>query len=438
MNRPEPGPPPTVLPGHINFWRRLPATALVGGVDVVLFSEVISGDRAASGATAAVVAYGMVAIALLTYSNRWPVPVFVALCGHSAVGPLVLNYRPVLPVCAGLLVVVAVRGGCTAVAAWALAEATSLSWMVDNVTGDAVSASEVVLAALGYQVVLTVAGGIGLWQRVSTRRLRALELEHAQNAVRAVAVERRRMARELHDIVAHALTVMTLQAAGARRVMPSDVELAYVALDAVERCGAQAMAELRGLLGVLRSGAGVAIGAEPAPAGVHRGVADLEALVEQVRAAGVEVEVTERGCRGQLDPSVDLALYRVVQEALTNVSKHVGFGARSSVDLAWSPTSLQVRVCDDGRGKRATAAAQRSGHGLAGLLERVTTVGGSLSAEPLSGGGFVVTATLPSRSSPASPASPASPMSPASQASQAPPAASPVRPSPVAVSVEPP
>ncbi len=198
---------------------------------------------------------------------------------------------------------------------------------------------------------------------------------------------------ELHDIIAHCVSVMLLQAAGARRVLASDPERAARALANIEDTGTQATAELRRLLSVLRTGDAVEDGVELGP---QRGLSDLQPLLERVRAAGVPVRLLLHGEPGRLDPSVELTAYRIVQEALTNVIKHAGEGADATVELQWADDVLHLAVTDDGCGQVDPVPAQRStGQGLLGLRERAVAVGGQLCAGPLLGGGFRVTATLP-------------------------------------------
>ncbi len=212
-----------------------------------------------------------------------------------------------------------------------------------------------------------------------------------------------KLEQELHDIIAHCVSVTMLQAAAARRVLPSDPERAAHALASIESTGAQATAELRRLLGTLRAGdtmntAAVeddveehGVGLAPWP-----GPGDLEPLLEGVRAAGVPVCLLVDGEPGRLDPSVELTAYRIVQESLTNVIKHVGRGAQATIELQWSDGVLHLAVTDDGPGQVDPVAVQVcTGQGLPGLRERALAVGGQLCAGPLSGGGFRVAATLP-------------------------------------------
>ena len=211
------------------------------------------------------------------------------------------------------------------------------------------------------------------------------EAQRRAEAAAAVLEERTRIAGELHDVVAHALSAMTVQAGGARRLAVKDPDRARAAFATVEGTGREALTELRRLLGVLRDPG------EPGPRDPQPGVAQLEPLVEVVRRAGLPVDVRVEGAGRPLPPGVDLSAYRIVQEALTNTVKHAG-PARASVLLRYGERHLDVEVVDDGRGPRNGAPA---GHGLAGMRERTALLGGELDVGRGPGGGFAVRARLP-------------------------------------------
>jgi signal transduction histidine kinase len=209
---------------------------------------------------------------------------------------------------------------------------------------------------------------------------RAAELERESEL--AVSEERARMARELHDIVSHNLSVVVLQAAGARASGASGTTL-----EKIERSGREALVEMRRLLGVLREDGG---GTELAP---QPGLGRLDELIESVRSAGLRVELAvDDGC-GALPPAVELCAYRIVQEALTNALKHAG-DATARVAIRREGDSVAVEVVDDGRGNGA-ASHTGGGHGLVGMRERVALFGGELHAGSRPEGGFVVRACLP-------------------------------------------
>ncbi|MFI7636411.1 sensor histidine kinase [Nonomuraea sp. NPDC049400] len=217
-------------------------------------------------------------------------------------------------------------------------------------------------------------------------RAERLERAHAADTRAARAEERSRIARELHDVVAHHVSVMTVQAAAARRVLASDPDLAREALSAIEHTGRMAMTEMRNIVGVLRTDARAELGPQP-------GVRDLPALIEQMREAGLPTRLLVEGEPRALPAGVDLAAYRLVQEGLTNSLRHAGPGAKAVVTVHHDLDELDVRVEDDGRG--AAGLSSRPGHGLVGIRERVALYGGILSIGPLPGGGFEVRARFP-------------------------------------------
>ncbi|HET9170471.1 MAG TPA: sensor histidine kinase [Actinospica sp.] len=214
-----------------------------------------------------------------------------------------------------------------------------------------------------------------------------LERERDQQAQIAAATERARIARELHDVVAHNVSVMVVQAEGAAYAMDSAPENTRKALGAIAETGRSALVEMRRLLGVLRTQDGEA---ERAP---QPGIDQLEDLLEQVRSTGVTVEFKVEGVPVELPQGVALAAYRIVQESLTNARKHGGPSVSACVGMHYNEQELRLRVQDDGRG--ASAPTDGQGNGLAGMRERVAMFGGELSAGPMIEGGFQVEAVLP-------------------------------------------
>ena len=214
----------------------------------------------------------------------------------------------------------------------------------------------------------------------------ALRRKH-EEAELAVADERARIARELHDIVGHSVSVMTVQAAAVRRLLRSDQEREREALEAVEHAGREALAEMRRMVGVLRSPD------EAASLAPQPGLRDLEALVEHARKAGLPVDLHVDGDPVELPPGVDLAAYRVVQEGLTNALKHA-HATRAEVRLRYDNGQVEVSVTNDGR---RDGGASRGGHGLAGMRERIAVYGGRLEAGPQPAGRFRLRATLPAK-----------------------------------------
>ncbi|MFC7406231.1 sensor histidine kinase [Georgenia alba] len=226
-------------------------------------------------------------------------------------------------------------------------------------------------------------------------RARRLEVERDQQIQIATAAERTRIAREMHDVVAHSLSVVIAQADGGRYAARTDPAAAERALETISTMGRDALADMRRILGVLRTELAAGPGGEPAP-GERRPLpdsGDLEPLLEQVRGAGTSVSLVRAGTARTLPPGVGLGVYRIVQEALTNVLKHGGPGARVTVLQQWLPASLVVQVDDDGRG--AASSSDGHGHGLLGMRERATLLGGTLWAGPRPGGGFRVRAEIP-------------------------------------------
>jgi signal transduction histidine kinase len=251
----------------------------------------------------------------------------------------------------------------------------------------------VTVAEIGFGLVFTfVVWYVGRRLRIRGERAALLEREQAAEARRAVAEERTRIARELHDVVAHRVSLMTVQAGAAKTIAADDPEGASQAMQAVENAGRQALDELRHLLGVLRPEAdGEALGPQP-------GLAEVPRLVDQFRAAGLDVALTMDGGRTDLPARVDLSAYRIVQEALTNALKHAGPGARTQVRLQTGSGGVDIEVLDDGRGGTILTG---SGHGIVGMRERVLLLGGRLDASPRPGGGFHVVAHLPLAEEPA-------------------------------------
>lgn len=364
-------------------------------LDLALFSTAGS-DLAHAGASPGLLAlagYAALGPVALLWRRTAPVPVFGLLWLHALVGAaLVAGYQPVLGTLTALFAV-----GAYAPTRWSWLIAPALSpylviaaneaWLAGQADAGRRNAVFVGLA-LAYGLVVAGVWAAGRWAGTNRRRLASAERRRAAEAARAVAGERARISRELHDIVAHSVTVMLLQAGGARRVVSTDPARAADALGNIEQAGRQAVEELRRMLAVLAPGT-----AEPADA-VHPGVADVPELVRRLRGTGLDVELVVTGEPRPVPPSVGLAAYRTVQEALTNVSRHAGTAARAVVRLDWRD-GLRVEVCDGGPAGPAPAAGLSTGHGLLGLRERVTVAGGRLDAGPLPDGGFEVVARLP-------------------------------------------
>jgi signal transduction histidine kinase len=336
-----------------------------------------------------------ISVAPLLVRRIWPLPVFgwilltaiaAGLWSKSAIDGLALlialytvaSTRPRRDarVCAGLLEVVAVT---------ALLQYANGRWWFD-----AIFVSGMVAAALGLG--LYFAARRAYLAELHDRAER-LERERDQQAALAVAAERARIAREMHDIVAHHLTVMTTLAEAAVAASASSPEKATDVMRSVAATGRRALADTRRLLGVLRerdrTGAGSAADLQPVP-----DLGQLDALIEQVRSAGLDTTLELRGQAPDVPAGVQLAVYRLVQEALTNTLKHGGEGARASVRLSFVPGELRVDVNDDGAGSAAPATAGVGG-GLPGMRERIRAYGGVVQAGPRQPAGWAVSARLP-------------------------------------------
>ncbi len=289
-------------------------------------------------------------------------PVILGLCLGIAISSVGAHTRPGVPAAGGLALVAAI------VALGTLSE-------------DESDFGDVVFFSI-------VFGGVWLAGRaIRRRRLREAELvvERDTKAVAAVVEERARIARELHDVVAHAVSVIVLQARGGRRVLDEDPGDAREAFDTIEETGKQALVEMRRLLGLLRADdEELALAPQPS-------LNQLDRLAAQVREAGLPVEIAIEGEPVELPAGVDVSAYRIVQEALTNALRHAG-PARARVLVRYGPDELELEITDDGPG---AANGHSGGHGLVGIRERVAVYGGDLSAGARAEGGYALRARLP-------------------------------------------
>jgi signal transduction histidine kinase len=271
-------------------------------------------------------------------------------------------------------------GAAVAMAVWRPITGTLLNWLI---TGTIIFAGPCLTAwVLGDSMRYRRAYYAALEDRAAR-----LERERDAQAQIAAAAERARIARELHDVVAHNVSVMVVQADGASYALDSSPERARQALAAIASTGRQALAEMRRMLGVLRSDDGEP-GVAPLP-----GIGQLGELLEQTRASGLAVSFTVEGVPAPLPGGLALAAYRIVQESLTNTRKHGGPAASAQVLLRYCEDVLVLEITDDGFG--VDAPADGAGHGLTGMRERVALYNGTLHAGPLPGGGYQVTARLP-------------------------------------------
>ncbi|MFD6109498.1 sensor histidine kinase [Streptomyces yangpuensis] len=355
----------------------------VAAVDLLGFSlsPPAEGTILALGAACAVVA---AAVCLLARRNH-PVAVLAAVLLLGVVPNVAIpDTTPHFPLAPAVALYSVVRFRRPAVAAAAVVLTVPLVSLGQG--GTLLPAGWFVVAnAAATTLVTGAAVVINRWQR-------EVAADQALRSERAVAEERRRIARELHDIVAHHITAMQLMAGGARANLAHDTEAAREALVTLEDSGRIALREMRQLLDVLRAGE------EPdeTPPAPQPGAADLERIITESRLAGTETVFTVDGPVRPLPPSVGLTLFRIVQEALTNTRKHAG-QARADVRLTYRADEVAVEVCDDGAGAAPTAArpAAATGYGLIGMHERVALQGGTLEAAARDGGGFRVAARLP-------------------------------------------
>ena len=374
---------------------------------------------------------------VVTVGGSVAAPVVVALCALGVVVPLawrrthpatslavvytsallqVLGGYPLLPVDAAVpfaLYSAALHGP-----RWAhrtgIAGAMVGSVLIGTSIGSGNEYAMVTLTLLTASVFL-FAWAFGLVRRSRREHLEALvdrtqrlEVERDQQAIIATAAERSRIAREMHDIVAHSLSVIIAQADGGRYAASQDPAAAARSLGTIAETGRAALTDMRRLLGVLRDAPGTTapggsapgvLAPAPSPAAAaaattpQPAVEDVEQLVAQMRAGGVRVSFVRLGTPRHLPPGAGLTVYRIAQESLTNVLKHAGPDPGVTVLLQWQPAAVTVEVSDDGRG--AAADSDGLGQGLLGMRERATMFGGTVTAGPRPGGGFRVRATLP-------------------------------------------
>ncbi|MGD9701162.1 MAG: sensor histidine kinase [Acidimicrobiia bacterium] len=222
------------------------------------------------------------------------------------------------------------------------------------------------------------------------RRAAAAEADRVAEAERAVVRERSRIAREMHDVVAHSMSVVAVQAAAGREIVHIDPDKAAEVFARIEAVGRESLTELRRMLGVLRDAGDEAASLTPQP-----GIAEIAAAVAQSSATGVATELIVEGRQRALAPGIELTAFRIVQEALTNVRKHAGRSASATVRISYETDDLVVEVIDDGCGAATSLSGVGTGNGLIGMRERVEIYGGEFTSGPRRGGGYVVRATLP-------------------------------------------
>jgi signal transduction histidine kinase len=350
----------------------------------LVLSDVFTSGDYLTASKAIYVPAGLLMTLPLAWRRRAPLPVAAVVMGALVFESLAVGSAPTqdLPLVGWLLAIYSVAAHCDRAAA---------------LTGGAISlgAGLVWMGIDDFLFPVVVFGGAWLagrmvrqrevHARVAEERSAALDRERVANARAAAAEERAQIARELHDILSHSVSVMVVQAGAERMAQGTDRAATVETLEAIEKTGRQALIEMRRLLGMLR------VGGEPPAHTPQPTLGELDELVAHVREAGLLVELHVEGEPAALPPAIAVSAYRIVQEALTNVLKHAG-PARARVVVRYASRGLELEIADDGRG---SAAVGEAGHGLVGMRERVALYGGDFDAGTRNGGGFVVRARLP-------------------------------------------
>jgi signal transduction histidine kinase len=321
---------------------------------------------------------------------RWPLPALVVVCGASLTMTVlgIHSGEPILPLVAVLLALYAVGSRCRG---WQF-------WAGGLFTGACAAAQVLIREGWSFDITLAIGipaagllvgralGVLTFETDVLEERASKLERERDARVRQAVADERSRIARELHDVIGHSISVMGVQAGAVRRRLTDDQEQEREVLLAIEGTGRQAVGEMRRLIGLLRTQMNGFEGPSPS-------LRQIDTLVDEMRSTGLAIELDVTGDPSALPPGVDLAGYRIIQEALTNVLKHA---ARASVTVrvGCERGELTIDVVDDGAGTTA-AEADHVGHGLVGMRERTGLYGGTLRTGPRAEGGFEVHARIP-------------------------------------------
>ncbi len=331
----------------------------------------------------------------LAVRRRWPLGAMISFAITQSVWIYALypleQQPPLIPFVQLIVMVYTVAAYCDGRAARAAMVVVAIGILTDIPT---LAIGKPVGNVAGPDAVMAIAFGVGLAFARMRRHTETLQVRTAQAererieaAERAAAEERARIARELHDVISHDVSLMVLQASVERRVHKGDVPTAQT-LANIESTGREALAELRRMLGVLRKDE------DGTPLRPQPGLAQLPELVEQARTAGVLVELVIDGQPLAIPPGLDIAAYRIVQESITNAAKHAA-GTTVTATLRYRADSLEIDVVNGGGSQAATMQLPRGGHGLVGMRERVALFGGSLEAAPDDDGGFRVRARLP-------------------------------------------
>jgi signal transduction histidine kinase len=372
-------------------------TTLAVGVWVVMALDLASRPLAAGQSPATAAAYLWLAAmaAPVVVHRRWPIGAMVisnvALIGYS------LGRYSAFPGYAtfALVFAVALHSGRRRALIVYLGGAAGLSLAL------LLQPAEVATTSSWISTLLTVTVAWLAGENVRSRRARRraeLDRAHfeaeqqAEQARRAISAERLRIARDLHDVVAHSLSVIAVQAGVAHHVVDERPELARDALGSIETTAREGMVEMRRMLGLLRSESQASDHTDTEHA---EGMRDIDRLLAQFRSTGLHVDVSDRGSFGDLPPALDITAYRIIQEGLTNVLRHGGPAAHLRVQRR--PTELHIEISDDGQQRSARPDTPGPGHGLTGIRERVALFDGTVHAQPQPGGGFRLAVELPIR-----------------------------------------
>jgi signal transduction histidine kinase len=367
---------------------QLVALALLAAIELQVWLSAGLPDRPAATVVGVVIALSV------AFRRRWPLRGMLVLIAVLAVRTVVGGGGSHQPVGVMLALILMVYGmGAFAPprrSRWALA----LLVVVSGANNLSKPGNGLAQAVVGAIIVVLVPYALGRWMRARAARAQ-IDREHAERldatreltAQTAAHEERTRIARELHDVIAHSVSLMVIQAGGARLVMDAEPGRAEESLLSVERAGRDALAEMRALLGALGDGR------DPRALAPQPGLAEIDGLLAAARESGVQADLHVDGEPATVSPALDLCAYRIIQEALTNAIKHAA-PARADVRVSWQTDALELEISDDGRGSGAVNGAG-GGHGIAGMRERVALHGGSVDAGPRAGGGFAVRAQLP-------------------------------------------
>jgi signal transduction histidine kinase len=363
--------------------------ALALGLFALTEAFVVTGTLMSGGATPLSVASAAALTLPLAWRRRAPLAAAAIIAGAIVVDDLVAGWDNAV-ISFPFSIIAAYSAGAHARQRHAVAALTALAVanLIDALGAPGNRAGDLALGLVVFSLVPWLAGQALRRERARTAELQELATqlaaEREERTREAVSAERGRIARELHDIVGHAISLIAVQADAAGKLLSRDPSRAQAPLETIQTTSRGALAEMRQLVGLLRDGDEEPL-LEPQP-----GVANLDRLVGDARRAGLRVELELTGEPVSLPPTLDLAAYRIVQEGLTNVRKHAG-DARTSVSVHYGENHLDVEVRNGGE----IAIASGGGHGLIGIRERVTLLGGDLESGPAENGGFVLRARLP-------------------------------------------